>query len=67
MWQGFSIAYSTWEPLSQFIKAYPTFKLEDKIFVRGRRDVTDAYIGQKYQKRNRIHANSKQLIREIKD
>ena len=41
---------ATWEPIDTFRDAFPTFQLEDELFVEGGRDVM---VGQVYQRRKR--------------
>jgi hypothetical protein len=43
---------ATWEKVPGFKDAYPSFQLEDELFLMGW-SVVDAFIGRKYQRRPR--------------
>jgi hypothetical protein len=34
-WAGMSTSEATWEPVDQFRTSFPTFQLEDELFVEG--------------------------------
>jgi hypothetical protein len=47
-WMGQSAADATWEKVSEFKDAYPSFQLEDELFSNGAGSVVDAFIGKQY-------------------
>jgi hypothetical protein len=40
-----------WESLKSFKDAYPSFKLEDELFVKDGRNVIDVFVGRQYKRR----------------
>lgn len=54
-WEGFPSAEATWEPVDEFRVTYPTFQLEDELFLEDEGDVMvgQVYQRQVYQRRNR--------------
>jgi hypothetical protein len=52
-WAGQAAANATWEQVSEFKEAFPSFQLEDELFHNwgGGRSVVDAFIGKQYQRR----------------
>jgi transcriptional regulator GlxA family with amidase domain len=40
-----SASEATWEPLADFKGTFPSFQLEDELFVEGGRDVVYTYSG----------------------
>ncbi|KAJ1276598.1 hypothetical protein BS78_05G226900 [Paspalum vaginatum] len=49
-WDGSTVDQATWEPLRQFKDSYPTFQLEDELFLKDGRDVMTDKV---YQRRNK--------------
>jgi transcriptional regulator GlxA family with amidase domain len=40
---------TSWESLEDIKYAYPSFKLEDELFVEDERNVIDAFVGRQYK------------------
>jgi hypothetical protein len=50
-WMGQAAIDSTWEKVLEFKDAYPSFQLEDELFLNlGGGGVVDAFIGKMYQR-----------------
>jgi hypothetical protein len=43
---------TSWESLEDFKDSYPSFKLEDKLFIKEGRNVIDAFVGRQYKRRS---------------
>ena len=52
-WVGRPASDASWEQLEDFTQKYPLFKLADELFLAEGRNVTDAFVGCKYQRRRR--------------
>ncbi|KAJ1381359.1 Retrotransposon gag domain [Sesbania bispinosa] len=57
-WTGCPKEDATWEPVARFQEAYPEFELEDKLKAEEGSDDTDAFVGQKYQRRKTATINA---------
>lgn len=55
-WKGLSADTASWEDLEEFWWLYPSFQLEDKLFLQAGRDVM---YGRQYVRR---HRNSNNLV-----
>jgi hypothetical protein len=51
-WMGRELSETSWESLEDLKDAYPSFKLEDKLFVEDRRNVIYAFVGHQYKCRS---------------
>jgi hypothetical protein len=51
-WMGREQSETSWESLEGFKDAYPSFKLEDELFVKDGRNVIDAFVGRQYKCRS---------------
>jgi hypothetical protein len=51
-WIGREPSETLWESLKGFKDAYPSFKLEDDLFVEDGRNVIDAFVGRQYKHRS---------------
>jgi hypothetical protein len=51
-WMGREPSETLWESLEGFKDAYPSFKLEDELFVKDGRNVIDAFVGRQYKRRS---------------
>jgi len=52
-WEGLPAADATWEPIADFKERYPTFQLEDELFVGEEGNVVDSFIGRQYRRKAR--------------
>jgi hypothetical protein len=52
-WMGREPSETSWESLEDFKDAYPSFKLEDELFVEDGRNVIDAFVGRQYKRRSK--------------
>jgi hypothetical protein len=50
-WAEQAAANATWEQVSEFKEAFPSFQLEDELFHKGGGSVVAAFIGKQYQRR----------------
>ena len=50
-WTGLSPAEASWEQLEEFKKSYPSFQLEDELFLGEGGNVVDSFVGRTYQRR----------------
>jgi hypothetical protein len=48
-WTGREPSETSWESLEDFKDAYPSFKLEDELFIEDGRNVIDAFVGRQYK------------------
>jgi transcriptional regulator GlxA family with amidase domain len=49
---GRELSETSWESLEDLKDAYPSFKLEDELFVEDRRNVIYAFVGHQYKCRS---------------
>jgi hypothetical protein len=49
-WMGRESCETSWKSLEGFKDAYPSFKLEDELFVKDRINVIDAFVGRQYKR-----------------
>jgi len=52
-WEGLPAADATWEPIADFKERYPTFQLEDELFVGEKGNVVDSFVGGQYRRKAR--------------